>query len=361
MALISCPECNKEISDKAESCPNCGFPLNKVSLIQQVTSEENVTAPQNSAPIEEPYEKDMDKKQITSNNIIAATIVVGILLVSVIVSVVSNNNPVKSEKDAISFPASEIGILNSGASGLTEIITSSALLNNEGFDIPADSIDKFVYFFAENGLPVGNIKVYDKDTDPNSYLGKPGEYIAKVNFEDPRTLSLLQDVESDDYIPINTIELFNTSEDAKKRYDYLCDLEDESQNILISYKYLHENLLLRVGYSLASYEASAYSKQFKEALANLDQVLTTPVTNELIITNDDRDFPTGYTFITKAEFEFIDIGMSYIEVCRLIGSYGELTAETSKTKIFQWKGKDGGIASVSFTYDIATSKSQVGL
>lgn len=27
MALINCPECNKEISDKAKSCPNCGFPI----------------------------------------------------------------------------------------------------------------------------------------------------------------------------------------------------------------------------------------------------------------------------------------------------------------------------------------------
>ena len=27
MALIKCPECFKEISDKAQSCPNCGFPI----------------------------------------------------------------------------------------------------------------------------------------------------------------------------------------------------------------------------------------------------------------------------------------------------------------------------------------------
>ena len=28
MALINCPECNREISDKAKSCPHCGFPIN---------------------------------------------------------------------------------------------------------------------------------------------------------------------------------------------------------------------------------------------------------------------------------------------------------------------------------------------
>lgn len=29
MALIKCPECGKEISDKATACPNCGMPLKR--------------------------------------------------------------------------------------------------------------------------------------------------------------------------------------------------------------------------------------------------------------------------------------------------------------------------------------------
>ena len=32
MALIKCPECGKEISDKAISCPNCGNPMNSQSV-----------------------------------------------------------------------------------------------------------------------------------------------------------------------------------------------------------------------------------------------------------------------------------------------------------------------------------------
>ena len=27
MALIRCPECNREISDQAAACPGCGYPL----------------------------------------------------------------------------------------------------------------------------------------------------------------------------------------------------------------------------------------------------------------------------------------------------------------------------------------------
>ncbi len=32
MALVHCPECKKEISDKAHSCPHCGFPLSEFVL-----------------------------------------------------------------------------------------------------------------------------------------------------------------------------------------------------------------------------------------------------------------------------------------------------------------------------------------
>ncbi len=32
MALIKCPECGKEISDKANSCPSCGYPINSTQV-----------------------------------------------------------------------------------------------------------------------------------------------------------------------------------------------------------------------------------------------------------------------------------------------------------------------------------------
>lgn len=38
MALINCPECNKEISDKASSCPNCGFPIQSQSFKPKFSS-----------------------------------------------------------------------------------------------------------------------------------------------------------------------------------------------------------------------------------------------------------------------------------------------------------------------------------
>lgn len=34
MALIKCPECGKEVSDKASSCPNCGYKLQEINQIK---------------------------------------------------------------------------------------------------------------------------------------------------------------------------------------------------------------------------------------------------------------------------------------------------------------------------------------
>lgn len=41
MALIKCPECGKEVSDKAEKCINCGYPLrNTPYLCEEIDGKE---------------------------------------------------------------------------------------------------------------------------------------------------------------------------------------------------------------------------------------------------------------------------------------------------------------------------------
>ena len=47
MALIKCPECNMDVSDKAGSCPKCGCPIStNVSDISQEVSEKVQTIEQ---------------------------------------------------------------------------------------------------------------------------------------------------------------------------------------------------------------------------------------------------------------------------------------------------------------------------
>ena len=42
MALIKCPECGKEISDKATSCIHCGYPLHTSELQQKSISSKTI-------------------------------------------------------------------------------------------------------------------------------------------------------------------------------------------------------------------------------------------------------------------------------------------------------------------------------
>lgn len=46
MALMECPECKKEISDKASYCPNCGFPPNQAySDLAKINKDKNLICP----------------------------------------------------------------------------------------------------------------------------------------------------------------------------------------------------------------------------------------------------------------------------------------------------------------------------
>jgi uncharacterized membrane protein YvbJ len=54
MALISCPECGKEISDKAFACPHCGNPMNpqpqQVQKPQQINKSADANAGRQKKP-----------------------------------------------------------------------------------------------------------------------------------------------------------------------------------------------------------------------------------------------------------------------------------------------------------------------
>lgn len=47
MALVPCEECGREISDAADSCPNCGMPVKQVEEAEETDEKEEPTASQN--------------------------------------------------------------------------------------------------------------------------------------------------------------------------------------------------------------------------------------------------------------------------------------------------------------------------
>ncbi len=44
MALVNCIECDKEISDKASSCPHCGYPMIEKTDVSITNEKDNKTS-----------------------------------------------------------------------------------------------------------------------------------------------------------------------------------------------------------------------------------------------------------------------------------------------------------------------------
>ena len=82
MALIKCPECGKEISDKASSCPNCGCPIE----VQKTEVANNIS----EQPITGQSPKKLNKKIIP--------IAVILVVVAIICAVIYNVKVVKPRK-----------------------------------------------------------------------------------------------------------------------------------------------------------------------------------------------------------------------------------------------------------------------
>ena len=105
MALIKCPECEKEISDKAIECPKCGYPLAKNKVFCEDCGKEipkeSKKCPNCGCPVDSQEQKEIikeekpNKTKTTNNNImkiIIGCIILVLLLIIVIIVLLSNNS-----------------------------------------------------------------------------------------------------------------------------------------------------------------------------------------------------------------------------------------------------------------------------
>lgn len=83
--------------------------------------------------------------------------------------------------------------------------------------------------------------------------------------------------------------------------------------------------------------------------------------------NSDNKSSSNSKYITYSEFTQIEIGMTYNEVCELVGSSGEITAQSEvggiNLTVVTWYGDSfsGSNATVYFENGAVTSKAQLGL
>lgn len=93
MALITCPECQQQISDQATVCPNCGFPL----------SNESSNAPANQQINDDSAAKAPRKKK----TIVAISIVICVLFMGIAGYFVKKNADEKAQAEALAAARTE--------------------------------------------------------------------------------------------------------------------------------------------------------------------------------------------------------------------------------------------------------------
>ena len=69
MALIKCPECGKEISDKAGACPNCGCPISSLEGLAELSKQK-----------EEEMKQTQSENRKTTIGIIIAVLIVAFIV-----------------------------------------------------------------------------------------------------------------------------------------------------------------------------------------------------------------------------------------------------------------------------------------
>jgi hypothetical protein len=199
MALINCPECGKEISDKAAICPQCGYPVN--------TGQPNLQ--ENTIHSESP------KGKKTLHPWLLALIILGsLLLIGAIVALLVNGNV--SDNTAIQDSIQEEKIADIVYPNITEKGVEPFLIDASMFDIPCkgnyyDTILLVKKYKAYEEC--GEIGYNDLDEEKLKEVKKQwGDYLIYETFgyayimQDKDTL---MKVDYDEKASINHIEVFS--------------------------------------------------------------------------------------------------------------------------------------------------------
>jgi hypothetical protein len=106
------------------------------------------------------------------------------------------------------------------------------------------------------GLPIENITIYTAETDPNSLLGRPNQYVGKADFVDTR-----QPGEEKTY----TVEVFDSADAAKSRHDYV-EAVTKDTPFLVQYQILNGRTLVRLDKALTPDQVEQYRAELAKLL-----------------------------------------------------------------------------------------------
>ena len=121
---------------------------------------------------------------------------------------------------------------------------------------PSMTAEQVVSELQRGSLPIDGIIVYDENTDENGLLGRPNQYISKVNFADTR-------LEQFDPASPNggTIEVFTSASDLNRRKAHN-EMVMEKYPIFTEYLFVHGKYIMRLSKDLSPEQAKEYEEIF---------------------------------------------------------------------------------------------------
>ena len=140
-----------------------------------------------------------------------------------------------------------------GLAALVIIIVALVLILNRP-SAGERSVISYVEMLQKGGLPIGEVVVYNKSTDPNGLLGQKDQYIGKATFSDTR-LGQTEGSEPNG----GTIEVFANNEDMRARKEFITSMAEASPDPA---PYVYESsdglALVRLSTDISADEAVKY-------------------------------------------------------------------------------------------------------
>lgn len=167
MAIIKCPECGKDISDQAVSCPHCGYPLaNKdgghigAHSASRIKENDSGLSPAEKFAMEAKWGYSKPQEPESARRINPISVAVGALaLIILIVAVLSMNGNVVRYKGLPDQVASQVGYLSQfSENGPKVMVAVHVDWVNEGGDTVMmwDLDEDYIVGYAHLSEPVDN-------------------------------------------------------------------------------------------------------------------------------------------------------------------------------------------------------------
>ena len=388
MALIKCPECGRDVSDSAITCPNCGYPLKQ----NQEEEKESV--------VEQAVTNESEDSEVTNPEIIQAEVVsVGIPTTDVKVS----------EKKKFDFPKNKKIIIGIGAVAAVAIIggilfynsdpskynRALKAYNNKDYVAAADGFKKVMnykdaekmYTTALHKEDVRNDKTAPQITvdEDSIVIDKGGNFDVNewvnnhVNFSDSVSTDLKKDIKSNidtEKTGEYTIDITCVDEagnEATKTVYAVVQMKYEDLVYLASYTMLKEassaedygNLIRKVWYNAIfkeeDTETNKYTKKsgtfvsdFNDALSNLfaDEYFRAQL-DTLKLTRDSVK-----NYMKQLKDRSTENSDAYAAVCTLYSEYTKLvdlvTSPTGSLTTYtsEFRDADTGVSDAFNTVEL---------